>query len=75
VETVAGLGDQAIQITIADNSAKFGPDTSVELIARYGDVAVMVDFDAVIASRAKAYDLTSRVKAIAAKLRLTPTGS
>jgi hypothetical protein len=75
VETVSGLGDQAIKITITDDSPKFGPDTSVEVIARYGDVAVSVDFDAVVASRATSYDVTGKVKAIAAKLRLTATGS
>lgn len=75
VETVSGLGDQAVKTTVSDDSAKWGADTSVELDVRYGDVVVVVMFDSAEASKATAYDVAGKAKEIAAKLGLKATGA
>lgn len=74
-KAVSGLGDQAIKTTVYDDSPAWGKDVSVELDVRYGDVVVSVIYDSTDSSRALGYDVAGKVKAIAAKLKLKPTGT
>lgn len=67
---VPGLGDQAIALSATDQPAGKAVVPFEALLVRYGDTVIYVSFSNADADKVKAFDLTSREKAIAQNLHL-----